>query len=226
MKYEKEILDQLGPMAEIHRAEKLSRFWAVAAVAIVILSVSAGLLLTHLAGLKTAAKIDASTRHMLSVNKEFIQQSLNAINPNDFIFKPFEDSQWYAPTPANEYVRLNILPVPGRKISLKFTIKNKSEFPARDVYCMIFFSSREFVESGADVVGRLKGLEGLNVYSVNSPDDYLNEAAAFEWLSIPPNTQKTVARNVDLTMRGNTARLTVRINSINRLAFEFRHTVD
>jgi hypothetical protein len=123
-------------------------------------------------------------------------------------------------------VRLNILPVPGRKISLKFTIKNKSEFPARDVYCMIFFSSREFVESGADVVGRLKGLDGLNVYSVNSPDDYLNEAAAFEWLSIPPNTQKTVARNVDLTMRGNTARLTVRINSINRLAFEFRHAVD
>jgi len=211
---------------EILRVTKLSKFWTVAAVIIIILSVSAGILINYLVGLKTSEQIDASTRQMLNVNKEFIQQSLNAMYPNDFIFKPFDDSQWYTPTPANEYVRLNILPVPGKKISLKFIIKNKSEFPARDVYCMIFFTSKEFVESGADVVRRLKGLDGLNVYTVNSSDDYLDEAAAFEWLSIPPNTQKTVTSNVDLTMKGNTGRLTVRINSINRLAFEFRHTGD
>jgi hypothetical protein len=211
---------------EILRVTKLSKFWTVAAVIMIILSISAGILINYLVGLKSSEQIDASTRQMLNVNKEFIQQSLNAMYPNDFIFKPFEDSQWYTPTPANEYVRLNILPVPGKKISLKFIIKNKSEFPARDVYCMIFFSSKEFVESGADVVRRLKGLDGLNVYTVNSSDDYLDEAAAFEWLSIPPNTQKTVTSNVDLTMKGNTGRLTVRINSINRLAFEFRHTGD
>jgi hypothetical protein len=211
---------------EILRVTKLSKFWTVAAVIIIILSISAGILINYLVGLKSSEQIDASTRQMLNVNKEFIQQSLNAMYPNDFIFKPFEDSQWYTPTPADEYVRLNILPVPGKKISLKFIIKNKSEFPARDVYCMIFFSSKEFVESGADMVRRLKGLDGLNVYTVNSSDDYLDEAAAFEWLSIPPNTQKTVTSNVDLTMKGNTGRLTVRINSINRLVFEFRHTGD
>jgi hypothetical protein len=211
---------------EIHRVTRLSKFWAAAAIITIILSVSAGLLLNYLAGLKTSEKIDASTRQMLNANKEFVQQSLNAMNPNDFIFKPFENSQWYTPTPVNEYVRLNILPVPSRKISLKFSIKNKSAFPARDVYCMIFFSSKEFVESGADVVRRLEGLGGLNVYSVNSSDDYLNQAAAFEWTSIPPNTPKTVTRSVDLTMRDNTARLSVRINSVNRLAFEFRHNGD
>ena len=211
---------------EILRVTKISKFWTVAAAIIIILSVSAGILISYLLGLKTSEQIDASTRQMLNVNKEFIQQSLDAMNPNDFIFKPFDDSQWYTPTPADEYVRLNILTVPGKKISLKFNIKNKSEYPARDVYCMIFFSSKEFVESGADVVRRLQGLDGLNVYTVNSSDDYLDEAAAFEWLSIPPNTQKTVTSNVDLTMKGNTGRLTVRINSINRLAFEFRHTGD
>ncbi|UCD80112.1 MAG: hypothetical protein JSW26_01370 [Desulfobacterales bacterium] len=207
---------------EMQRVSKLSKFWASAAVIVIVLSVSTGLLLNHLAGLKTSAKIDASTRQMLDINKEFIQQSLNAMNPNDFIFKPFEDSEWYVPTPVNDYVKLNILPVPSKKITLNFSIKNKSEFPARDVYCMIFFSSKEFVETGDDVVKKLKGLGGLNVYTVNSPDDYLNEAAAFEWLSIPPKTQKTVTRNVDLTMRGNTGRLTFKINSVNRLAFEFR----
>jgi hypothetical protein len=121
---------------EILRVTKLSKFWTVAAVIIIILSISAGILINYLVGLKSSEQIDASTRQMLNVNKEFIQQSLNAMYPNDFIFKPFEDSQWYTPTPADEYVRLNILPVPGKKISLKFIIKNKSEFPARDVYCM------------------------------------------------------------------------------------------
>lgn len=211
---------------EVQRLTKLSRFWAVTAVIIMILAVSAGLLLNYLAGLKTSAKIDASTRQMLNANKELFQQSLKAMNPNEFIFKPFEDSPWYTPAPADDYVRLNILPVPASKISLKFSIKNESEFPARNVYCMVFFSSREFVESGADVVKMLEGLEGLDVYGVNSSDDYLNEAAAFEWRSIPPKTQRTVPGNVNLTLIGDTGRLTVRINSVNKLAFEFKHTGD
>lgn len=211
---------------EIHRVARLSKIWTVAAVILIILSVSAGLLLNYLTGLKTSEKIDASARQMLSVNQEFIQHSLNAMNPNDFIFKPFEDSQWYTPLPVDEYAKLNILQVPGRKISFNFSIKNLSEFPARDVYCMILFSSKEFVESGADIVRRLEGLGGLNVYTVNSSDDYLNQAAAIEWLSIPPKTQKIVTRNVDLTMRGDTGRLTIKINAAKRLAFEFRHTGD
>jgi len=211
---------------EIQRISKPAKFWAVATVIIIVLSVAAGVLLNYSAGLKTSEKIDAASRQMLDINKEFIQQSLNAINPNDFIFKPFEHSEWYTPTPVNDYVKLHILPVSSRKISLNFSIKNKSQFPARDVYCVIFFSSKEFVETGDDIVKRLKDLAGLNEYAVNSPDEYLNEAAAFEWPSIPPGTQKTVAKNVDLTMRGNTARLTVRINSVNRLAFEFRYDGD
>ena len=184
------------------------------------------MLLNYSAGLKTVEKIDAVGRQMLDINREFIRQSLNAINPNNFVFKPFEQSEWYTPTPVNEYVKLHILPVSSRKISLNFSIKNKSQFPARDVYCLLFFSSKEFVETGDDIVKQLKDLAGLNVYAVNSPDEYLNEAAAFEWLSIPPETQKIVAKNVDLTMKGDTARLTVRINSVNRLAFEFRHNGD
>jgi len=225
-KWRREPKQDQGIIEEIHRVLMRSKFWALAAVIIIVLSVAAGVLLNYSAGLKTSEKIDAAGRQMLNINREFIQQSMNAINPNDFIFKPFEHSEWYTPTPVNEYVKLHILPVSSRKISLNFSIKNKSQFPARDVYCMIFFSSREFVETGDDIVKRLKDLGGLNVYAVNSPDEYLNEAAAFEWLNIPPETQKSVARNVDLTMRGNTARLTVRINSVNRLAFEFRRNGD
>lgn len=220
-------LDQdQGLIEEMRRATKLSKFLMLAAVAIIILLVSAGILLTYLTGLKTTTKIDAAVRQMENVNKEFMQQIQNAMNPNDFVFKPFEDSQWYTPTPVNEYVKLNILPVPDRKISFKFSIKNNSKFPARDVYCMILFSGKEFVESGVDIVGRLEGLGGLNVYTVNSSDDYLNQSAAFEWLSIPPNTRKTLERPVDLTMRGDSGRLTVKINSVNRFAFEFRLTGD
>jgi hypothetical protein len=163
---------------------------------------------------------------MLTLNKEFMQQTLDAIHPNDFSFKPFEDSRWYRPTPANEYVRLNILPVPDRKISLYFALKNRSAFPAREVYCVIYFSGKEFVESGADVVRDLDGLAGLNVYAVTSPDEYLNEAAAFEWTRIPPDSQKALSEAVVLTMRGDTGRLTVRINSVNRLAFEIKYTGD
>ena len=208
---------------EIQRVSKRSRFWAVTAVLITSLLVSAGILLNYFVGLKTSESLDTSTWQMLDANKALVQQSLTAINPNDFIFKPFEDSEWYTPTPANEYVKLNILPVQNKKISLNFSIKNRSEYPARDVYCMVFFSSKEFVESGDEVVKSLEGIGGLNVYTVKSSNDYLDEAAAFEWLSIPPKTQKAVTRNVDLTMKGKTARLTVRINSVNRLAFEFRH---
>jgi hypothetical protein len=87
---------------------------------------------------------------------------------------------------------------------------------------MILFSNKEFVESGDDIIKRIKGLDGLNVYTVNSSDDYLNEAAAFEWISIPPKTQKAVRSKVDLTMKGSTGRLTVMINSVNRFVFEFR----
>jgi hypothetical protein len=159
---------------------------------------------------------------MLKVSKESIQQTLNAMNPNDFIFKLFEDSDWSTPTPISEYMTLNVLPVQSKKISLYFSIKNNSEFPARNVYCMIFFSNKEFVETGDDVVNRLEGLDGLNVYNANSSDDYLNEAAAFEWIGIPPKTHMTVRRKVDLTMKGNTGRLSVKINSVNRLSFEFK----
>ncbi len=213
-------------IAEIQKVSKLSKLWAVTAVIIIILFGSAGIFLSYFIGLKTSANIDASTRQMLDLNKEFIQQSLDALNPNDFIFKPFKDGTWYEPTPAKNYVTLNILPVPSKKISLNFSIKNRSEFPARDVYCVILFSSNEFVESGDDVVESLKGIGGLNVYAVNSSDDYLNQAAAFEWLSLPPKSQKSTTRNVDLTMKGNSGRLSFRINSVNRLAFEFRHNGD
>jgi hypothetical protein len=208
-------------VGEIQRVSRRFSFWAAAGVAIIVLSAVAGMIFSYLEGLKTSAQIDAATRQMLTRNKEFMQQTLDAIHPNDFSFKPFEDSPWYSMAPANEYVRLNILPVPEKKISLKFAIKNKSAFPARDVYCMIYFSGKEFVESGADVVRSLNGLAGLNVYAVASPDDYLNEAAAFEWTRIPPDSQKALSKAVVLTMRGNTGRLTVRINSVNRLAFEF-----
>ena len=207
---------------EIQRVSKLSKLWTVAAIIIIILLASVGIFLNYLVGSRSSEKIDASTRQMLSVNKESIQKTLNALNPNDFIFKPLEDSDWYTPTPINEYVALNVLPVQSKKISLYFSIKNRSEFPARNVFCMIYFSNKEFVESGDDIVNRLEGLDGLNVYNVNSSDDYLNEAAAFEWMSIPPKTHRTVRKKVDLTMKGNTGRLTVKINSVNRLSFEFK----
>ena len=209
-------------VAEIQKVSRLARLWSVAAIIIIILFASLGIVLNYLAGSKSSEKIDVSTRQMMTVNKESIRQTLNALNPNDFIFRPFEDSDWYTPTPMGEYVTLNVMPVQSKKISFNFSIKNRSEFPARNVYCMVFFSDKEFVETGDDVVNRLEGLDGLNVYNVNSPDDYLNEAAAFEWMGIPPKTHVTVRRKVDLTMKGNTGRLTVKINSVNRLSFEFK----
>ena len=88
------------------------------------------------------------------------------------------------------------------------------------MYCAIFFSNKEFVESGDDIAKRLKGFAVLNVDTVNSSDEYLNEALAFEWGSISPKMQKAAGRRGELTMKGKTARLTVKINSVNRLVFE------
>jgi hypothetical protein len=209
-------------VAEIRAIAKPTKRWATAAIIITILLASAGVVLNYWVGVQSSAKIDAAIRQMISAHQASIRQTINAINPNDFSFKPFEDSQWYRPAPVDEYVRLNIIPIQTREISLNLNIRNNSEFPARDVYCTIFFSNKEFVESGDDIVKRLKGLAGLNVDTVNSSDDYLNEALAFEWGSISPKMQKTLGRRVELTMKGNTARLTVKINTVNRLVFELR----
>jgi len=207
---------------EILGIAKQTKLWAAAALLITIILASAGVVLMYLIGVQSSAKIDATSRKMISAHQESIRQTIAAINPNDFSFKPFGDSQWYAPAPVDEYVRLNIIPIQTRAISLNLSIRNNSEFPARDVYCTIFFSNQEVVESGDDIVKRLKGIDGLNAAAVNSSDDYLNEALAFEWGSLPPKTQKTLGRRVDLTLKGNSARLSVKINSVNRLAFELR----
>ena len=102
---------------EVQRISKLSKLWSVAAIIIIILLASLGIFLNYFLGSRSSEKIDASTRQMLNVNKESIQQTLNALNPNDFIFKPLEDSDWYTPTPINEYVALNVLPVQSKIIS-------------------------------------------------------------------------------------------------------------
>ena len=81
---------------------------------------------------------------------------------------------------------------------------------------------KEFAESGDDVFQRLKSFDGLNAFQVDSSDDYLNEAAAFEWTGIPPNTPKAIPGRIYLTMTGKTGRLTVKINSVSRIVFEFR----
>jgi len=207
---------------EIQRLSKVVRAWAVAAILITVLVTSSGILILYFTGVKSVERFDAAARQATKVNEEIIRQTLNAINPNDFFFKLFEDSEWYAPTPVKDYVKLNILPVTGKKIHLYLKIKNNSDFPARNVYCMITFSSKEFVESGDAIFQELKELSGLNVFPVKSSDDYLDEAAAFEWASIPPKAQREASKSVDLTLRGNSGRITVKINSINRIAFEFR----
>ena len=102
---------------EVQRISKLSKLWSVAAIIIIILLASLGIFLNYFLGSRSSEKIDASTRQMLNVNKESIQQTLNALNPNDFIFRPLEDSDWYTPTPINEYVALNVLPVQSKIIS-------------------------------------------------------------------------------------------------------------
>lgn len=211
-----------GPGDEILGIARQTKLWTAAAILITIILVAAGVVLNYLIGVQSSAKIDESTRQMINAHEASLRQTTAALNPNDFSFKPFEDSQWYSPAPVDEYVRLNIIPVQTRAISLNLTIRNNSEFPAREVYCAIFFSNQEFVESGAEIVESLIGLAGLNAATPGSPDDYLNEALAFEWGRIPPKAQKTVGRGIDLTLKGNTARLSVKINSVNRLAFELR----
>jgi hypothetical protein len=209
---------------EIRSLSRHVKVWAVAAILIVALLALAAILVNYFAGIKAAANIDASTRQMLKLNEESVRRALNAMYPNDFVFKPFEDSQWYVPTPVGEYVRLNILSIPGGQLSLYLTIKNNSDYPARNVYGTISFSNQEFVETGEDIVTQLTGHAGLNVYPVSAADSYLSQAAAFEWLHIAPKSEKKTAR-IDLTLRGNSGRLTVKINAINRLAFEFRRQV-
>jgi hypothetical protein len=206
----------------IQSLSRLVKIWAIAAILITIALASAGVLLNYWVGLESAEKIDTSTRHMVKLNEASISRALDAINPNSFLFKLIEDSGWHTPTPAKEYVKLNILPVPSRKITLDLKIKNNSDFPARYVYCIIAFSSQEFVETGDDIVRGLSGQTRLNVYPVDSSGEYLNEAAAFEWTHIPPKAQRAAGKKVDLTMKGNSGRLTVKINSTNKLAFEFK----
>jgi len=206
----------------IQSLARLVKVWAVAAILITMVLASAGILLNYWVGLETADKIDASTRQMATLNEASLSHALEAINPNKFLFKLTEDSDWYAPAPAREYVKLNILPVPGRKIKLDLKIKNNSDYPARYVYCMIAFSSQEFVESADDILRELRAQTRLNVYPLDYSDKYLNEAAAFEWTHIPPKAQRAAGYSIDLTMKGDSGRLTVKINSINKLAFEFK----
>jgi hypothetical protein len=54
---------------EIRRVTKPSKIWVVAAVVIVILSVSTGILLNYLTGLRTTEKIDAAARQIVNLNR-------------------------------------------------------------------------------------------------------------------------------------------------------------
>jgi hypothetical protein len=207
---------------EIQKVSRSSKLLTAAAIIISILIASAALLINYFAGVRSSEKIEKSTMMLLDENRQSIQQSLNAINPNDFIFRLFEDGEWYSPASINAYVKLNIVSVPKKIIPLSFQVKNNSRYPARNVYCSILFSNQEFAESGNDIFQRLQGFGGLNAYQVDSSDDYLNEAAAFEWAGIPPHTPKALPGNIYLTLTGKTGRLTVKINSVSRIVFEFR----
>jgi hypothetical protein len=207
---------------EIQKVSRSSKLLAATAIIITILIASTAILINYFAGVRSSEKIEKSTMMMLDENKQSIQQTLNAINPNDFIFRLFENGQSYTPASINDYVRLHIVRVRKKKIPLDFQIKNNARYPARNVYCQILFSNQEFAESGNDIVRRLSGLGGLNTFHVDSSNDYLNESAAFEWASIPPNTSKALPGAVYLTMTGKTGRLTVIINSVSRIVFEFR----
>ncbi len=207
---------------EIQKVSRSSKRLAAAAIIISILIASTALFINYLAGVRSSEKIEKSTMMLLDENKQSIQQSLNAMNPNDFSFRLFEDGEWYAPASINDYVMLNIVPVSKKTIPLHFQVRNNSRYPARTVYCSILFSDQEFAESGDDIFLRLTGFGGLTAFRVDSSDDYLNQAAAFEWAGIPPHTRKALPDKIDLTMTGKTGRLTVRINAVNRIVFEFR----
>ena len=207
---------------ELQKVSRSSRLLAAAAITVTVLIAASAILLNYMASRRSSEKIEKSTMVLLDGNRQSIRQTLNAINPNDFMIKLFEDGEWYTPASTDDYARLNIVPVPQKTISLSFQIKNNAVYPARNVYCLIQFSDKEFAESGDKIVETLKGLEGLNTYQVDPSGDYLNEAAAFEWAGIPPNTRKYLPHKIHLTLKGKTGRLTVKINSVSRVVFEFR----
>jgi len=207
---------------EIQTVSRSSKRLTAAAIIITILIASAVVFMNYLAGVRSSEKIEKSTMMMLDDNKASIRKAINAINPNEFMFRLFEDGEWYTPASINDYVKLNIVITKEKKIPLHFQIKNSAGYPARNVYCSIFFSDKEFAESGDDIFQRLAGFRGLNAFRVDSTDGYLNASAAFEWAGIPPNTQKALPDKIYLTMTGKTGRLTVKINSVNRIVFEFR----
>ena len=207
---------------ELQKVSRWSRLLTAAAIAVTILIAASAILINYSASRRSSEKIEKSTMILLDENKQSIRQTLNAINPNDFMIRLFEDGEWYTPASIDDYARLNIVPVPQKTIPLSFQIKNNAMYPARNVYCLIQFSDKEFAESGDEIVGKLKRLEGLSAYQVDPSGDYFNEAAAFEWAGIPPNTRRYLPHKIHLTLRGQTGRLTVKINSVSRVVFEFR----
>jgi len=209
-------------LKELQKVSRSSKLLATAAIAITFLIAPSAIMINYIAGRRSSEKIEKSTMVLLDENKQSVRQTLDAINPNDFRIKLFEDGDWYTPASTHDYARLNIVTVPQKTIPLSFQIKNNAKYPARNVYCLIQFSNKEFAESGDEIVGTFKGLEGLNAYRVDPSGDYLNEAAAFEWTGIPPNTRRSLPHKIHLTLRDKTGRLTVKINSIRRVVFEFR----
>ena len=126
-----------------------------AAIIISILISSAALFINYIAGVHSSERIEKSTMMLLDENKRSIQQTLNANHPNDFIFRLLEDGVWYTPASIDAYVKLNIVPVTKKRIPLNFQIKNNARYPARNVYCSMLFSDKEFEESGDDVFQQL-----------------------------------------------------------------------
>ena len=207
---------------ELQKVSRSSKLLAAAAIIITILIASSAILINYFTSVRSSEKIESSTMVLLDENRQSIRQTLNALNPNDFKIRLFEDGEWYTPASIDDFVRLNIVPVPQKTIRLSFQILNNAKYPARNVYCLISFSDKEFAESGDEIVAKLKGLGDLNAYPVDSSGDFLNEAAAFEWAAIPPHTRKYIPHRINLTLTGQTGRLTVKINSVSRVVFEFR----
>ncbi len=69
---------------EIQKVSRSSKLLTAAAIIISILIASAALFINYMAGVRSSEKIEKSTMMMLDENKQSIQQTLNAINPNDF----------------------------------------------------------------------------------------------------------------------------------------------
>ena len=208
--------------SELQKVARSSKLLAAAAIIITLLIASSAILINYFTSVRSSEKIEKSTMVLLDENKQSIRQTLNALNPNDFRIRIFEDGEWYTPASIDDFVRLNIVPVSQKIIPLSFQILNNAGYPARNVYCLILFSDKEFAESGDEIVAKLKGFDGLSAFEVDSLGDYLNEAAAFEWAAIPPHTRKYLPHRINLTLTGQTGRLTVKINSVSRVVFEFR----